>query len=114
MIFDTNINYGPWPFQALTQKKPGEFINKLKGLGITGGFISAIDAVSNRDVDACNYRLAENFKDSEKQLPVIATTVDLLTTGVDIPPVRNIIFLKTYPHFIPILWKIQNHIFQSW
>jgi len=37
----------------------------------------------------------ENFKDSEKQLPVVATTVDLLTTGVDIPPVRNIIFLKT-------------------
>ena len=37
----------------------------------------------------------ENFKDSEKQLPVVATTVDLLTTGVDIPPVRNIVFLKT-------------------
>ena len=37
----------------------------------------------------------ENFKDSEKQLPVIATTVDLLTTGVDIPPVKNIVFLKT-------------------
>lgn len=37
----------------------------------------------------------ENFKDSEKQLPVIATTVDLLTTGVDIPSVRNIVFLKT-------------------
>lgn len=37
----------------------------------------------------------ESFKDSEKQLPVVATTVDLLTTGVDIPPVRNIVFLKT-------------------
>ena len=37
----------------------------------------------------------ENFKDSEKQLPVVATTVDLLTTGVDMPPVRNIVFLKT-------------------
>lgn len=37
----------------------------------------------------------ENFKDSEKQLPVVATTVDLLTTGVDIPSVRNIVFLKT-------------------
>ena len=37
----------------------------------------------------------ENFKDSEKQLPVVATTVDLLTTGVDIPPVKNIVFLKT-------------------
>lgn len=37
----------------------------------------------------------ENFRDSEKQIPVVATTVDLLTTGVDIPPVKNIIFLRT-------------------
>jgi len=37
----------------------------------------------------------ENFRDSEKLFPVVATTVDLLTTGVDIPPVKNIIFLKT-------------------
>lgn len=36
-----------------------------------------------------------NLRDSEKQIPVVATTVDLLTTGVDIPPVRNIIFFKT-------------------
>jgi type I restriction enzyme R subunit len=37
----------------------------------------------------------ENFKDSEKHFPVVATTVDLLTTGVDVPPVKNIVFLKT-------------------
>jgi type I restriction enzyme R subunit len=37
----------------------------------------------------------ENFRDSEKQIPVVATTVDLLTTGVDIPSVKNIIFLRT-------------------
>jgi len=37
----------------------------------------------------------ENLRDSEKQIPVVATTVDLLTTGVDIPPVKNIIFLRT-------------------
>ncbi len=36
----------------------------------------------------------ENFKDSEKTTPVVATTVDLLTTGVDIPSVRNLVFLK--------------------
>ncbi len=36
-----------------------------------------------------------NFKDSEKQIPVVATTVDLLTTGVDIPSVKNIIFLRS-------------------
>jgi len=37
----------------------------------------------------------ENLRDSEKEIPVVATTVDLLTTGVDIPSVKNIIFLRT-------------------
>lgn len=36
----------------------------------------------------------ERFKDSEKPTPVIATTVDLLTTGVDVPSVRNIVVVK--------------------
>jgi len=38
--------------------------------------------------------LFREFKDSEKETPVIATTVDLLTTGVDVPSVRNVVFLK--------------------
>jgi len=37
----------------------------------------------------------DNFRDSESSYPVVATTVDLLTTGVNIPPAKNIIFLKT-------------------
>ncbi|ASJ11265.1 hypothetical protein A3L12_08145 [Thermococcus sp. P6] len=36
----------------------------------------------------------EKFRDSESPTPVVATTVDLLTTGVDIPSVRNLVFLK--------------------
>ncbi len=36
----------------------------------------------------------ERFKDSEKPTPVIATTVDLLTTGIDVPSVRNIVIVK--------------------
>lgn len=36
----------------------------------------------------------ERFRDSEKPTPVIATTVDLLTTGVDVPSVRNIVLVK--------------------
>lgn len=38
--------------------------------------------------------LLEKFQDTEKQVPVIATTVDLLTTGVDAPSVRNVVFMK--------------------
>ena len=36
----------------------------------------------------------ERFKDSEKTTPVIATTVDLLTTGIDVPSVRNVVIIK--------------------
>lgn len=35
-----------------------------------------------------------NFQDSEKTVPVVATTVDLLSTGVDVPSVKNIVFMK--------------------
>jgi type I restriction enzyme, R subunit len=35
-----------------------------------------------------------DFQDSEKKTPVVATTVDLLSTGVDCPSVKNIVLLK--------------------
>ncbi|MEM0215400.1 MAG: DEAD/DEAH box helicase family protein, partial [Archaeoglobaceae archaeon] len=38
--------------------------------------------------------LYEKFRDSESKTPVIATTVDLLTTGIDVPSLRNLVFLK--------------------
>ena len=34
------------------------------------------------------------MRNSEIDFPIIATTVDLLSTGVDIPPVKNIVFLQ--------------------
>ncbi len=39
--------------------------------------------------------LLEKFQAVEKPTPVIASTVDLLSTGVDAPSVRNIVFFKT-------------------
>lgn len=38
--------------------------------------------------------MLEKFQDTEKAVPVVATTVDLLTTGVDAPSVRNVVFMK--------------------
>lgn len=38
--------------------------------------------------------LLERFRDSTRPSPVIATTVDLLTTGVDVPSVRNVVFMR--------------------
>lgn len=35
-----------------------------------------------------------SFRDKERAMPVIATTVDLLSTGVDIPHIRNIVFMR--------------------
>jgi len=45
----------------------------------------------------------EQFQDSDKQTPVVATTADLLTTGVDVPSVRNIVFMKTVSS--PVVFK---------
>jgi len=36
----------------------------------------------------------ERFRDSDKPTPVVATTVDLLSTGVDVPSVHNIVLIK--------------------
>lgn len=38
--------------------------------------------------------LLEQFQLSSSTEPVVATTVDLLTTGVNVPSVRNIVFMK--------------------
>jgi type I restriction enzyme R subunit len=37
----------------------------------------------------------EQFQDSDRSLPVVASTAELLTTGVDVPSCRNIVFMKT-------------------
>ena len=43
------------------------------------------------------------FQDSDRKLPVVATTAELLSTGVDVPACRNIVFMKTLSS--PILFK---------
>lgn len=47
--------------------------------------------------------LIEQFQDSEKRSPVVAATVDLLSTGVDIPSLRNVVFLR--PIASPVVFK---------
>ena len=48
-------------------------------------------------------RALESLADSDKPTPVVATTAELLSTGVDVPPCRNIVFMKTISS--PILFK---------
>ncbi|WP_368499992.1 EcoAI/FtnUII family type I restriction enzme subunit R [Herbiconiux sp. A18JL235] len=47
--------------------------------------------------------LLEEFRDPRGRQPVLATTVDLLSTGVDIPSLRNVVFMK--PVSSPIVFK---------
>ena len=47
--------------------------------------------------------LRRRFANSEERFPVVATTVDVLSTGVDVPPIKNIIFLK------PVNSKVEFH-----
>ena len=48
-------------------------------------------------------RWLEDFADPDKKAPVVATTAELLTTGVDVPSCRNIVFMKTISS--PVLFK---------
>jgi len=66
-----------------------ELQNEFSDLGFENFAVPII--ARNGDILANEY---ERFKDSEKPTPVIATTVDLLTTGIDVPSVRNIVIVK--------------------
>ncbi len=45
----------------------------------------------------------QQFQDSDHPTPVVATTAELLSTGVDVPSCRNIVFMKTLSS--PVLFK---------
>ncbi|MBN1454157.1 MAG: DEAD/DEAH box helicase family protein [Anaerolineales bacterium] len=45
----------------------------------------------------------QQFQDSDHPTPVVATTAELLSTGVDVPACRNIVFMKTVSS--PVLFK---------
>jgi type I restriction enzyme R subunit len=59
-------------------------------------------AIVSEEGEAGRRRLAQ-FQDSDKTVPIVATTAELLSTGVDVPSARNIVFMKTLRS--PILFK---------
>jgi type I restriction enzyme R subunit len=63
--------------------------NERRALGIAD---YAVRIVS--DEGEFGQEMLERFQDNDKLTPVVATTVDLLTTGVDAPNARNIVFLR--------------------
>lgn len=73
--------------------------NEFADLGYGGDYAVAI--VSEEGQQA--RRRLRQFQDSDKQLPVVATTAELLSTGVDVPACRNIVFMKTLSS--PLVFK---------
>lgn len=61
----------------------------------------AVPIISEEGEEA--HRWLEAFADSNRSTPVVATTAELLSTGVDVPSCRNIVFMKTLSS--PILFK---------
>jgi type I restriction enzyme R subunit len=73
--------------------------NEFAGLGFGDDYAVAIVS----EEGAAGRRRLAQFQDSDKPLPVVATTAELLSTGVDVPAARNIVFMKTVSS--PILFK---------
>ncbi len=66
-----------------------ELQNRFSDLGYPDYAVRIV--AEDGDIARAHY---EQFRDSDKATPVVTTTVDLLTTGVDVPPARNIVLLK--------------------
>ena len=65
--------------------------NEFAGLGLGEDY--AVPIVSEEGEQG--RRWLASFQDSDRKLPVVATTAELLSTGVDVPACRNIVFMKT-------------------
>ncbi len=61
----------------------------------------AVPIISEEGKEARSWLAA--FADSDTRAPVVATTAELLSTGVDVPSCRNIVFMKTLSS--PVLFK---------
>ena len=91
MVFCVDIDHA----QEVARLLNNEFANLGFGDDYAVAIVSEEGAAARR-------RLAQ-FQDSDKPLPVVATTAELLSTGVDVPAARNIVFMKTLSS--PILFK---------
>lgn len=65
------------------------------------GFSDYAKPIVSEETNAVS--LLRTFQDEQTERPVVATTVDLLSTGFDAPSVRNIVFLKYVNS--PIMFK---------
>ncbi|MEP9364006.1 DEAD/DEAH box helicase family protein [Nocardioides sp. CN2-186] len=70
-------------------------------LGVPEGLNRYAVRIVSEERDAA--ALLEEFQNRRNRQPLLATTVDLLSTGVDIPSLRNVVFMK--PVSSPVVFK---------
>src|SRR3989344_6954612 len=86
---------------CVTMDHAGQVAKHLQNHFSYLGFPNYAIRIVSEETDALS--LLKTFQDIAQSVPVVATTVDLLSTGFDAPTVQNIVFMK--PIQSPIVFK---------
>ena len=86
---------------CVTMEHAGEVAKHLQNHFAHLGFPDYAVRIVSEETDSM--ALLKTFQDQAQNVPVVATTVDLLSTGFDAPTVQNIVFMK--PIRSPIIFK---------
>ncbi len=86
---------------CVTMEHAGEVAKHLQNHFAHLGFPNYAVRIVSEETDSM--ALLKTFQDQTQNVPVVATTVDLLSTGFDAPTVQNIVFMK--PIRSPIVFK---------
>lgn len=86
---------------CVTMDHAGEVAKHLQNHFAHLGFPNYAVRIVSEETDSM--ALLKTFQDQAQTVPVVATTVDLLSTGFDAPTVQNIVFMK--PIRSPIVFK---------
>jgi len=86
---------------CVTMEHAGEVAKHLQNHFAHLGFPNYAVRIVSEETDSMS--LLKTFQDQAQNVPVVATTVDLLSTGFDAPTVQNIVFMK--PIRSPIVFK---------
>ena len=86
---------------CVTMVHAGEVAKHLQNYFSYLGFPNYAIRIVSEESDSL--ALLKTFQDQAQNVPVVATTVDLLSTGFDAPSVQNIVFMK--PIRSPIVFK---------
>ena len=79
-MIDVNISCGNWPFRDFSEWTPERLVSHLSEFGITGGFVSAIDAVFQEDLERVHDALTKAFQFAAPDFVPVATVNPVLAS----------------------------------